>query len=88
LNNNSSTLYSLSNVYARFALDFMLVFGILGVGNLSHSTIFMLGSYAAFLLVEHLVLTLWLAMPTSSLLGLSESTIWCSGRCVRVTRRI
>src|SRR5450830_519158 len=53
---------SLGSVYALFALGFTLVFGVLGVINLSHGAIFMLGSYTALLLVEKLALPLWLAM--------------------------
>ncbi|MDY7579474.1 branched-chain amino acid ABC transporter permease [Herbaspirillum sp. RTI4] len=53
---------SLGSVYALFALGFTLVFGVLGVINLSHGAIFMLGSYAALLLVDKLALPLWLAM--------------------------
>ncbi|MBC7413523.1 MAG: branched-chain amino acid ABC transporter permease [Herminiimonas sp.] len=53
---------SLGSVYALFALGFTLVFGVLGVINLSHGAIFMLGSYAALLLVEKLALPLWLAL--------------------------
>lgn len=53
---------SLGSVYALFALGFTLVFGVLGVINLSHGAIFMLGSYAALLLVQQLALPLWLAM--------------------------
>ncbi|SDY86586.1 branched-chain amino acid transport system permease protein [Collimonas sp. OK242] len=58
---------SLGSVYALFALGFTLVFGVLGVINLSHGAIFMLGSYAALLLVEHLALPLWLAMLAAML---------------------
>ena len=43
---------SLGSVYALFALGFTLIFGILGVINLSHGAIFMLGSYTALLLVD------------------------------------
>ncbi|MGS0740785.1 branched-chain amino acid ABC transporter permease [Glaciimonas sp. GG7] len=53
---------TLGSVYALFALGFTLVFGVLGVINLSHGAIFMLGSYMALLLVEQLALPLWLAM--------------------------
>ena len=53
---------SLGSVYALFALGFTLVFGVLGVINLSHGAIFMLGSYAALLLVDKLAMPLWLAM--------------------------
>ena len=38
---------SLGGVYALFALGFTLVFGVLGVVNLSHGAVFMLGAYAA-----------------------------------------
>jgi branched-chain amino acid transport system permease protein len=53
---------SLGSVYALFALGFTLIFGVLGVINLSHGAIFMLGSYSALLLVEKLALPLWLAL--------------------------
>ena len=53
---------SLGSVYALFALGFTLVFGVLGVINLSHGAIFMLGSYIALLLIEKLAMPLWLAM--------------------------
>lgn len=53
---------SLGSVYALFALGFTLIFGVLGVINLSHGAIFMLGSYIALLLLEHFHLQLWLAM--------------------------
>ena len=65
---------SLGSVYALFALGFTLVFGILGVINLSHGAIFMLGSYTALLLVDKFALPLWLAllvaMLVSGLIGL------------------
>ncbi|MDB5728019.1 MAG: transporter permease [Noviherbaspirillum sp.] len=53
---------SLGSVYALFALGFTLVFGVLGVINLSHGAVFMLGSYAALLLIERLALPLWAAL--------------------------
>lgn len=66
---------ALGSVYALFALGFTLVFGVLGVINLAHGAIFMLGSYAALLLVERLALPLWLALPlamgATGLIGLS-----------------
>jgi branched-chain amino acid transport system permease protein len=65
---------SLGSVYALFALGFTLVFGVLGVINLSHGAIFMLGSYAALLLIEKLALPLWaaliLAMAAAGVLGM------------------
>ena len=59
---------SLGSVYALFALGFTLVFGVLGVINLSHGAIFMLGSYSALLLVEKLALPLWLALLVAMLI--------------------
>jgi branched-chain amino acid transport system permease protein len=59
---------SLGSVYALFALGFTLVFGILGVINLSHGAIFMLGSYAALLLVDRLAMPLWLALLAAMLI--------------------
>ena len=53
---------SLGSVYALFALGFTLIFGVLGVINLSHGAIFMLGSYIALLLINYFHLSLWLAM--------------------------
>ena len=65
---------SLGSVYALFALGFTLVFGILGIINLSHGGIFMLGAYAALLLTTWFDLSLWIALPTamvfSGLVGL------------------
>ncbi|MFZ6719514.1 branched-chain amino acid ABC transporter permease [Undibacterium sp. Ji49W] len=53
---------TLGSVYALFALGFTLVFGVLGVINLSHGAIFMLGSYIALLLVSSFQMSLWVAM--------------------------
>lgn len=53
---------SLGSVYALFALGFTLVFGVLGVINLSHGAVFMFGSYVALLVVTKLAAPLWLAM--------------------------
>lgn len=53
---------SLGSVYALFALGFTLIFGVLGVINLSHGAIFMLGSYVALLLIEKLSMPLYMAV--------------------------
>ena len=53
---------SLGSVYALFALGFTLVFGVLGVINLSHGAVFMVGAYAALQAVTRLGLPLWAAM--------------------------
>jgi len=53
---------SLGCVYALFALGFTLVFGVLGVVNLSQGAIFMLGAYAALTAITRLHAPLWLAI--------------------------
>jgi branched-chain amino acid transport system permease protein len=58
---------TLGSVYALFALGFTLIFGVLGVINLAHGAVFMLGSYAALLLVSKVFLPLWLALPIAML---------------------
>lgn len=58
---------SLGSVYALFALGFTLVFGVLGVINLSHGAVFMLGAYMALLLVNKLSFPLWLAVAAAML---------------------
>lgn len=58
---------SLGCVYALFALGFTLVFGILGVINLSHGAVFMLGAYTALQAVAILHLPLWTAILVAML---------------------
>jgi branched-chain amino acid transport system permease protein len=58
---------SLGCVYALFALGFTLVFGVLGIINLSHGAIFMLGAYVALQTVQHLGAPLWLAAMVACL---------------------
>ena len=53
---------SLGCVYALFALGFTLVFGVLGVINLAHGAIFMIGAYAALQAVLRLALPLWASL--------------------------
>ncbi|QIL79461.1 branched-chain amino acid ABC transporter permease [Diaphorobacter sp. HDW4A] len=53
---------SLGCVYALFALGFTLVFGVLGVINLSHGAVFMVGAYAALAAVQNLGFPLWAAV--------------------------
>lgn len=53
---------SLGCVYALFALGFTLIFGVLGVINLSHGAIFMVGAYAAVQVVTHFSFPLWAAL--------------------------
>jgi branched-chain amino acid transport system permease protein len=60
---------SLGCVYALFALGFTLVFGVLGVINLSHGAVFMLGAYAALSVVTHLSAPLWVALLVALLVS-------------------
>src|SRR5205085_5138689 len=53
---------SLGALYALFALGFTLIFGVLGVINLSHGAIFMVGAYAGLQAVLRLEAPLWEAM--------------------------
>lgn len=53
---------SLGCVYALFALGFTLVFGVLGVINLAHGAVFMVGAYAALQAIVKLQLPLWAAL--------------------------
>jgi branched-chain amino acid transport system permease protein len=62
---------SLGSVYALFALGFTLVFGVLGVINLSHGAIFMVGAYAALEVVTRLGAPLWVALPAAFLFSAS-----------------
>ena len=50
---------SLGCVYALFALGFTLIFGVLGVINLSHGAVFMVGAYAAVQAMARFDLPLW-----------------------------
>ena len=53
---------SLGCVYALFALGFTLIFGVLGVVNLSHGAVFMVGAYAAVEIMARFSLPLWAGM--------------------------
>ena len=60
---------SLGCVYALFALGFTLVFGVLGVINLSHGAVFMLGAYAALQVVTRFAFPLWAALLAAFLVS-------------------
>lgn len=53
---------SLGCVYALFALGFTLVFGVLGVINLAHGAVFMIGAYTALQVVTRLNGPLWASL--------------------------
>ena len=60
---------TLGSVYALFALGFTLVFGVLAVINLSHGAVFMVGSYAALLVVTRFEAPLWLGLIAATLIS-------------------
>ena len=60
---------SLGALYALFALGFTLIFGVLGVINLSHGAIFMVGAYAAVEALSRFGMPLWLALPFAFLVS-------------------
>lgn len=53
---------SLGCVYALFALGFTLVFGVLGIINLAHGAVFMVGAYAALSIITKLGIPLWISL--------------------------
>ncbi|HEX4511012.1 MAG TPA: branched-chain amino acid ABC transporter permease [Burkholderiaceae bacterium] len=56
---------SLGCVYALFALGFTLVFGVLGIINLSHGAMFMLGAYAALEVITRFEAPLWVGLASA-----------------------
>ena len=77
---------SLGCVYALFALGFTLVFGVLGVINLSHGAIFMIGAYAALQTVTKLANTSVNASATQAeLLSASRAPVAETSRIVQGT---
>ncbi|MDR2852430.1 MAG: branched-chain amino acid ABC transporter permease [Burkholderiaceae bacterium] len=67
---------SLGCIYALFALGFTLVFGVLGVINLAHGAVFMVGAYAALMVITRLGLPLWGAIIAAMLCaGLSGAVV-------------
>ena len=78
---------SLGSVYALFALGFTLIFGVLGVVNLSHGAVFMVGAHAALQAIAHSRCR-WgrAAVRLPALRRALRSTSWCSSRCAAARR--
>jgi branched-chain amino acid transport system permease protein len=70
---------SLGCIYSLFALGFTLVFGVLGIINLSHGAMFMVGAYTALMVIKQFGLPLWIAiiiaMLCSGLIGAVIDTL-------------
>jgi branched-chain amino acid transport system permease protein len=59
----------LGSIYALFALGYTLVFGVLDILNLAHQAVFMICAYVALVLVVHLHMPMFAALPVAVLAG-------------------
>ena len=77
---------SLGGVYALFALGFTLVFGVLGVVNLAHGAVFMLGAYSAL----QAVVLLQLPLPAAILIAIliTGATGWLLDKLIFAPLRV
>ena len=57
----------LGAVYSLFALGYTLIFGILGILNLAHPSLYMWGAFFGLVLVNTLHFPIWLALPVAML---------------------
>jgi branched-chain amino acid transport system permease protein len=55
----------LGAVYSLFALGYTLIFGVLGILNLAHPSLYMWGAFIGLVLVNVLHLPIWLALPVA-----------------------
>ena len=52
-----------------------LIFGVMGIINLAHGSLFMIGAYVAFLVARHWG-SVWLALPVAIAVGLFWGWCW------------
>jgi len=57
----------LGAVYSLFALGYTLIFGVLGILNLAHPSLYMWGAFIGLVCVTTLHLPIWLALPVAML---------------------
>ena len=57
----------LGAVYSLFALGYTLVFGVLGILNLAHPSLYMWGAFIGLICVSTLHMPIWLALPVAML---------------------
>ena len=57
----------LGAVYSLFALGYTLVFGVLGMLNLAHPSLYMWGAFIGLVCVNTLHMPIWLALPAAML---------------------
>jgi branched-chain amino acid transport system permease protein len=59
----------LGNIYALLAAGLALIFGVAGLVNFAHGSVYMVGSYAGWVAVVLLRLPLWIALPAAGAVG-------------------
>jgi branched-chain amino acid transport system permease protein len=63
----ASNIMILSSMYILVALGFAFLFNMLGLLNLAHGAIYMIGAYIAFILIAGLGFNLWLAFVLATI---------------------
>jgi branched-chain amino acid transport system permease protein len=61
--------FVLGSTYALFALGFTLMFGVLGVINLTYGVYFAIGAFAALWASKAIALSVWIALPFGAVLA-------------------
>jgi len=59
----------LGSVYSLFALGYTLVFGVLGILNLAHPSLYMWGAFIGLVCVNTFNMPIWLALPIAMFLS-------------------
>jgi branched-chain amino acid transport system permease protein len=59
----------LGNIYALLASGLALIFGVAGLVNFAHGSVYMAGSYAGWVAVSVLGWPLWAALPAAAVVG-------------------
>lgn len=57
---------SLGSTYSLVALGYTLVFGTLGIINMAHGEVFMIGAFVGLMVVQAIGLNVWLALPAAA----------------------
>ena len=59
----------LGNIYALLAAGLALVFGVAGLVNFAHGSVYMVGSYAGWVAIALLGWPVWAALPAAAAVG-------------------
>jgi branched-chain amino acid transport system permease protein len=65
----------LASIYLLFSLGLSLVWGSFNILNLAHGSVFMLGAFAAYLLTEHMSLSIWALVPLGFAVGAAAAIV-------------